>query len=59
MGNGNAIARALVDDFLCVLAHIPLKRGEIRLGDVVEEGVEVITLIRRIKVASEEEDQLV
>lgn len=59
MGNGNAIARAFVDDYLRVLAHIPLKRGEVRLGDVVEEGIEVIALIRSVKITAEEEDQFI
>ena len=59
VGNGNAVAGALVDDLLRVLAHIPLERGEVRLGNVVEEGIEIIALIRRVKVAAEEEDEFV
>ena len=57
--NGNAVAGAFVDDLLRVLAHISLERGEVCLGDVVEEGIEVIALVWSVKVAAEEEDEFV
>ena len=57
--DGYAVAGALVDDLLRVFAHVPLERGEVRLGNVVEEGIEVIALVWRVKVAAEEEDEFV
>ena len=59
MCDGYAVAGALVDDLLRVFAHVPLERGKVRLGDIVEEGIEVIALVWRVKVAAEEEDEFV
>ena len=57
--DGNGLAGTLVCDGLHVLVHIGAHRREVSLRDVIEEGIEVVTFVRRIEITAEEEDEFI
>ena len=59
MSDGYLIPSPFIYDFLGVLTYVTLQGREIGFGDIVEESVQVITLVWCIEIATKEQNQFV
>ena len=59
MSDRYLISSPFVYNLLGILTHVTLQGREIGFGDIVEEGVQVITLVWCIEVAAKEQNQLI
>ena len=59
MGNADTFAGPLVYNLFCILIHIATQSGKVGFGYVVEEIIEIVSLIRCVEIASEEQYQLI
>ena len=59
MGNADTFAGPLVYNLFRILIHIATQSGKVGFGYVIEEIIEIVSLIRCVEITSEEQYQLI